>query len=105
MNARRGVSLGLALLAFAAGFSLDDLRSLRVPGYLLGAGVSLVLIAFGPLWMGRRMVADHRDDTEQAFEARAARARRAGSLALLGCALLFAVWLAVFSQGVPPWAA
>lgn len=104
MAAQRSLAMAAALAAFVAGFSLDDLRVLRAPAYLAGIAAALLLVAFGPLWMGRSFAAQRRDLDAGAFAAAAAQRRRLGSLTLLATAVLGLAWLAVFSSGVPPWA-
>lgn len=101
--ARRPAALALALLVFLVGFSVDDLRVLRLPGYLVGAGLAFLLILLGPLAMGRSLAMAWPDEPLPEFQARAGRARRLGLLRLLGAAVAFVGWLVVFSAGVPPW--
>ena len=102
--ARRAMSLAGALAAFALGLSADDVHVLRLPGYLVGCAAAIVLIAIGPLWLGRSFALAHRDDDAARFAARAAQARRLGALTFLVTLVLFLIWLVVFSSGVPPWA-
>ena len=102
--ARRPAALSLALLVFLVGFSVDDLRVLRLPGYLVGASLALLLILVGPLTMGRTFAQAWREEPSADFQARVGRVRRLGLLQLLGTAVVFVAWLIVFSAGVPPWA-
>ena len=104
LQARKSRALALAVLLFVLGFSLDDLRVLRVPGYLVGLGGALLAIAVGPLLMARRLALDHLDEPVQEFQVRCARVRRLGALALVGALAGLVVWLVYFSSGVPPWA-
>lgn len=104
MAAQRPRAIAAALLLAMLGFSLDDLRVLRMPGYLAGAAAAIVVLVAGPLGAGRRFALIHASDLGPAFEARCAAARRVGSLGLLATCLLAVAWLAIFSSGVPPWA-
>jgi len=104
LQSQRSRAIAYALLAFIVGFSLDDLRVLRLPGYLVGVGLAVALWAFGPLHLGRRFAYDRLGLDMPAFEAAAHRSRRLGSLGLLLAILLLAGWLVIFSTGVPPWA-
>jgi len=104
LQSQRSRAIAYALLAFIVGFSLDDLRVLRLPGYLVGVGLAVALWAFGPLHLGRRFAYDRLGLDMPAFEAAAHRSRRLGSLGLLLAILILAGWLVIFSTGVPPWA-
>lgn len=104
VQCRRPRALSLALLLFVAGMTLDDLRVLRWPAYAVGASAAVLLIAFGPLAMGRSLAGMHRSESLAEFQSRASRLRRLDLLGLLVVALVTAAWLTVFSSGVPPWA-
>lgn len=104
VQCRRPRALTLALLLFVAGMTLDDLRVLRWPAYAVGSGLAILVIAFGPLAMGRALAATYKSDSLAEFQARASRLRRLELLGLLVVVLVTVVWLSVFSSGVPPWA-
>lgn len=104
IQARKSMAIACGLAWLVAGFSLADAHVLRLPSYLVGVLGGFAVLAFGPLWMGRRFVLDHRDLDDEALAAMTARSRRAGSLVLLAALIAFGVWLAYFSAGVPPWA-
>lgn len=104
MHAMRPRATAAALGLFVAGFTLDDLRALRWPAYLLGIVAAVAVMGFGPAALGRRFALDRRGWDEAAYLASAARSRRLGSLALLVAVLGAVVWLVFFSEGVPPWA-
>lgn len=104
IQSRRAYVLSGALMAFLVGFTLDDLRVLRWPAYLVGGALALALFIVGPMVAGRRLANRHLDEPLPDFQARAARSRRIGRFVLLATALAFVSWLVVFSEGVPPWA-
>ncbi len=83
VQSRRPRALSVGLLLFMAGMTLDDLRLLRWPAYLVGAGLAILVIAFGPLAMGRGLAATHRLESLAEFQARANRLRRLDLLGLL----------------------
>lgn len=104
VQCRRPRAVSLALLLFVAGMTLDDLRVLRFPAYLVGAGLAVVVMAFGPLAMGRGLALRHHGEALGEFQARTGRLRRLDLLGMLVVALGVLAWLTVFSAGVPPWA-
>lgn len=104
LGAEHGRAVALALLAFVVGFSVDDLRVFRFPGWLLGGALALLLLAFGPLVLARRLARRFAADDDRAFAARAGRRRRFGALLVLVASLATVAWLVLFSSGVPPWA-
>ncbi len=104
MRAARGLSLAAAILLFMVGMTIDDLHVLRVPAYLVAGGGALLLVAFGPLWLGRRQARRDPGASDAVFQRRVEDRRRFGRLQLLAVGLAFAVWLVFFSVGVPPWA-
>ncbi len=103
--ARRSACLAGALIAFAVGFSADDVHVLRLPGYIVGSVAAILILAVGPLLAGRSFALAHRDDDDARFTVRAGQARRLGALGALVTFVLFLVWLVFFTSGVPPWAA
>lgn len=104
VQSRRPTALSLALLMFIIGFSMDDLRVLRLPAYLVGSSLALLTFVAGPLVMGRTTALFHLDEPLAEFEALAGRNKRWANLGLLAVALFTVVWFVVFSSGVPPWA-
>lgn len=104
MQGERSRAIAFALMAFVVGFSLDDVRVLRAPGYMVGLAGFLLFFSVGPFWMGRRAAVDHRHEPVEEFRTRMARARRVGGLSLLAVGLGGAFWLVFFASGVPAWA-
>ncbi|MGB0652750.1 MAG: hypothetical protein ACPGQL_06070 [Thermoplasmatota archaeon] len=93
-----------ALWVFMIGMSLDDLRLVRFPSYLVGALLAVLVFAFaGPL-LARRMARRHRLDDDGDFDVRLALRGRLGQLYLLVTVFAALAWMVVFSTGVPPWA-
>lgn len=104
LSSTRGRVIAEALVVVVVGFTVDDLRLLRFPGYILGLGLAVVILSLGGLYHARRITTRLEDlaPDEQAgrLEAIRSRGRLAAVIALIG----FLAWMAVFTLGVPPWA-
>lgn len=100
----RGLVLAEALAALVIGLVADDVSLLKVPGYLVGVGAGIAILAFGGLVQGagraRRLGTLSPDEVELALH----RWRARGRLVAVTAALVFLVVLVLSSQGVPPWA-
>lgn len=104
VSATRALVLAEALIVLMVGFTLDDLDLLRIPGFMAGLGLAILILAVGGLVHGHRLssrlASKPPDEVADRLEAYRARTR----LIALVVGLIFLVWLAFFSLGVPPWA-
>lgn len=99
LPAARARATSVAILIFVLGFVLDDLRVLRVPGFLVGIVPALVALAFGSTLLARtyaRQLAAH-PPAEGVELARRWTGRNRLGIVLAG--LIAAVWLVLASGG------
>lgn len=104
LPAARAMAATWAILLFVGGFVLDDLRVLRVPGFMVGVGLALALLAFGSTLLSRayarRLAAHPPSEAVERGRRWAARNRLVLVLAALGAT----AWL-VLTGGASSWVA
>lgn len=104
MAKTRGLVIAEALLVLMLGFTADDLGLLRFPGFLLGAGLAVLISIFGGIWHGHRLATRLTGAPEEEIDATLQAWGTWSRLSGVALVVLFLIWLAIFSQGVPPWA-
>lgn len=103
LSSTRARVIAEALIVVMIGFTVDDLRLLRFPGYILGLALAAVILSLGGLYHARSITQrlEGLEPDEQAGRLEAIRAR--GRLGAVVVVVAFLAWMAVFTLGVPPW--
>lgn len=105
LPAARARALAEALAVFTLGFVLDDLRALRLPGFLVGVVAAVVVLAFGSVLHARGLARRYSGREEMAIERALARSKSLWRLAALLVLLALGVWLAATAGGLDLWPA
>jgi hypothetical protein len=103
LPAGRARAVSEAVLLLLAGFVLDDLRALRIPGFAVVLLLAVVALGFGPVVHARGLAARHAPAGEEIARRRIARARAVSRLGSLVAITLFVVWLVLASGGETLW--
>lgn len=104
MSAGKATATTYAVLLFVLGLTLDDLHLFRLPALYVGSALAVAVYAFAPPLVASRLIAVARADEPDADHA-AARLEQAllhRRVALGFVAVLFVVWLVLFSSGSTP---